>query len=97
MVSITCCNPKSKICIRAIRAAALLKHLDVNANAPCCCLCTQGYRDDAGIVLESDTDEQLLIQIPFQQGALSNATCRGRGNMSQSMLSVMQMVRAHES
>jgi hypothetical protein len=27
----------------------------------------QGYRDDMGIVLQSDTDEQLLIQIPFQQ------------------------------
>ena len=30
----------------------------------------QGYRDDMGIVLQSDTDEQLLIQIPFQQGEL---------------------------
>mmetsp|Transcript_14068 Transcript_14068/g.42463 ORF Transcript_14068/g.42463 Transcript_14068/m.42463 type:complete len:167 (-) Transcript_14068:97-597(-) len=26
----------------------------------------QGYRDDPGLVLESDTDEQLLIHIPFQ-------------------------------
>lgn len=26
------------------------------------------YREDAGIVLASDTDEQLLIHIPFQQG-----------------------------
>lgn len=29
---------------------------------------SQGYRDDAGLVLESDTDEQLLIHIPFQNG-----------------------------
>lgn len=35
-----------------------------------CLAASQGYRDNAGIVLESDTDEQLLIQIPFQQGAL---------------------------
>ena len=28
----------------------------------------QGYRDDQGLYLESDTDEQLLIHIPFSQG-----------------------------
>ena len=28
----------------------------------------QGYREDAGLFLESDTDEQLLINIPFTQG-----------------------------
>jgi hypothetical protein len=27
----------------------------------------QGYREDDGLYLESDTDEQLLIKIPFQQ------------------------------
>lgn len=27
----------------------------------------QGYREDDGLVLESDTDEQVLIHIPFQQ------------------------------
>ncbi|MQL76331.1 hypothetical protein Taro_008708 [Colocasia esculenta] len=27
----------------------------------------QGYRDDEGLVLESDADEQLLIYIPFTQ------------------------------
>lgn len=27
----------------------------------------QGYREDGGLFLESDTDEQLLINIPFQQ------------------------------
>ena len=31
----------------------------------------KGYRDDAGLYLESDTDEQLLIHIPFKQGKLS--------------------------
>lgn len=28
----------------------------------------QGYRDDDGLFLESDTDEELLIHIPFTQG-----------------------------
>lgn len=33
-----------------------------------CNLCTsQGYREDAGLNLESDADEQLLIYIPFTQ------------------------------
>lgn len=27
----------------------------------------QGYREDAGLYLESDTDEQLLVHIPFNQ------------------------------
>lgn len=30
-----------------------------------CCL--QGYREDDGLTLESDTDEQILMHIPFQQ------------------------------
>ncbi|GAB4818609.1 hypothetical protein N2152v2_005655 [Parachlorella kessleri] len=30
-------------------------------------LCLQGYREDDGLLLESDTDEQLLIHIPFNQ------------------------------
>ena len=31
---------------------------------------SQGYREDDGLYLESDTDEQLLIHIPFNQGKL---------------------------
>lgn len=30
----------------------------------------QGYREDDGLYLESDTDEQLLLHIPFQTGQL---------------------------
>lgn len=30
-------------------------------------LLLQGYREDDGLVLESDTDEQLLVNIPFNQ------------------------------
>lgn len=29
----------------------------------------QGYREDDGLYLESDTDEQLLIYVPFNQSA----------------------------
>ena len=31
----------------------------------------QGYREDDGMFLESDTDEQLLIQIAFNMGELA--------------------------
>eukprot|EP00951_Prasinocladus_malaysianus_P001584 scaffold10908_cov33-Prasinocladus_malaysianus.AAC.1 len=30
----------------------------------------QGYRDDDGLFLESDTDEQLLLYVPFNQSKL---------------------------
>lgn len=30
--------------------------------------CRQGYREDDGLWLESDTDEQLLLHIQFNQG-----------------------------
>lgn len=29
--------------------------------------CIQGYREDNGLYLESDADEQLLLYIPFNQ------------------------------
>ncbi len=29
--------------------------------------CLQGYREDNGLHLESDADEQLLLYIPFNQ------------------------------
>lgn len=32
----------------------------------------QGYRDDQGLYLESDTDDQLLIHIPFNQAVKLN-------------------------
>lgn len=43
----------------------------------------QGYREDDGLVLESDTDEQILIHIPFQfavkiSGILVRSTEAGR-------------------
>ena len=31
----------------------------------------QGYREDDGMFVESDTDEQLLIQITFNMGELA--------------------------
>lgn len=33
----------------------------------------QGYRDDAGLFLESDTDEQLLLNVPFTQSTRLSA------------------------
>lgn len=43
----------------------------------------QGYREDDGLILESDTDEQILIHIPFQfavriSGILIRSTGAGR-------------------
>ena len=39
----------------------------------------QGYREDAGLFLESDTDEQLLINIPFTQGRRESERRKRRG------------------
>lgn len=42
--------------------------LYVNYNILCLILSfdwCQGYREDAGLFLESDTDEQLLLHVPF--------------------------------
>eukprot|EP00884_Botryococcus_braunii_P008134 jgi/Botrbrau1/17321/Bobra.0015s0069.1 len=40
----------------------------------------QGYRDDDGLFLESDTDEQLLIHIPFNQAVkLTSLTLKAMG------------------
>lgn len=41
-------------------------------------LFAQGYREDSGLLLESDTDEQLLIHIPFNQAVrLSGILIKG--------------------
>lgn len=41
----------------------------------------QGYREDDALILESDTDEQVLIHIPFQQAVrLSGILIRSTGD-----------------
>uniref|UniRef100_A0A7I4FSC8 PITH domain-containing protein n=1 Tax=Physcomitrium patens TaxID=3218 RepID=A0A7I4FSC8_PHYPA len=40
-------------------------------------LCCQGYREDNGLHLESDADEQLLLFIPFNQVKLHSLIIRG--------------------
>lgn len=41
----------------------------------------QGYREDDGLILESDTDEQILIHIPFQQSVrLSGIVIKSTGD-----------------
>eukprot|EP00238_Polyblepharides_amylifera_P002061 CAMPEP_0196586012 /NCGR_PEP_ID=MMETSP1081-20130531/52852_1 /TAXON_ID=36882 /ORGANISM="Pyramimonas amylifera, Strain CCMP720" /LENGTH=169 /DNA_ID=CAMNT_0041907745 /DNA_START=50 /DNA_END=559 /DNA_ORIENTATION=- len=53
----------------------LLEHIDLqhveclneDSNKPFDNVLKQGYREDAGLHLESDTDEQILLNIPFLQ------------------------------
>eukprot|EP00887_Chlorella_sp_A99_P001062 scaffold14.g1062.t1 len=48
---------------------------------PCCA--RQGYREDDGLYLESDTDEQLLIHIPFNTACkLSGLVIKSSGSSS---------------
>ena len=47
-------------------------------------MCLQGYREDAGLHLESDTDAELLIHIPFNQPVvLSGIVIKSTGNADQ--------------
>ena len=51
---------------------------------PLSCSSLQGYREDDGLYLESDTDEQLLIHIPF------NTACKLSGLVLKSVKSAEQ-------
>jgi hypothetical protein len=44
-----------------------LECLNENPAKPATNALKQGYREDSGLTCESDTDEQLLLNIPFQQ------------------------------
>ncbi len=59
----------------------------------------QGYREDAGLDLESDTDEQLLLNIPFMQKVkLQSITISGpsdTGPKVRSRARSMCMMAAH--
>jgi hypothetical protein len=46
---------------------ASLECLNQSPSQPVANAIKQGYREDDGLFLESDTDEQLLINVPFQQ------------------------------
>jgi PITH domain len=64
------CIGSVMIHVRTVIATAIQRTLNDDGSSS-----QQGYRDDMGIVLQSDTDEQLLIQIPFQQGELLMTDC----------------------
>ena len=49
----------------------------------------QGYREDDGLYLESDTDEQLLIHIPF------NTACKLQGLVIKSSKAPEQVLPAN--
>jgi len=61
----------------------LLEHMDLshaeclneNPQKPLAYAMKQGYREDDGLALESDADEQLLIHIPFTQVVKMHTLC----------------------
>ena len=59
LLSRLACICQSDLLLKHCRA---LGHLLITFTHP-----LQGYREDDGLLLESDTDEQLLIHIPFNQ------------------------------
>ena len=61
-------HPISNAIKQVIVRVIAIEHLQQRSRGPAS---MQGYREDDGMFVESDTDEQLLIQITFNMGELA--------------------------
>lgn len=80
-----------------------LECLNQNPKHPIANALKQGYREDGGLFLESDCDEQILINIPFQQKVRTLCLCskRWQGLAPSAMLmmpsSMLPLMHCHRS
>jgi hypothetical protein len=63
-----------------------LECLNENPAKPATNALKQGYREDSGLTCESDTDEQLLLNIPFNQKVGHTSTADAGSTHSNTLL-----------